>query len=90
MKELFGVSGIANIIGAIKMAKYLKLGPDDNVVTIATDGFDRYDSVMEDLETRYELADTESGSIIPPILRNELSSYITQNCGLFSNIEIPR
>jgi len=53
MKELFGVSGIANIIGAIKMAKYLKLGPDDNVVTIATDGFDRYDSVMEDLETRY-------------------------------------
>jgi len=45
---------------------------------------------VEDLETRYELADTESGSIIPPILRNELSSYITQNCGLFSNIEIPR
>ncbi|MGS0972287.1 MAG: PLP-dependent cysteine synthase family protein [Candidatus Izemoplasmataceae bacterium] len=53
MKDLFGVSGIANIIGAIKMAKYLKLGPDDNVVTIATDGFDRYDSVLEDLERRY-------------------------------------
>ena len=41
MKELFGVSGICNIIGAIKMAKYLKLGPEDNVVTIATDGFDK-------------------------------------------------
>jgi cysteine synthase len=53
MKELFGVSGICNIIGAIKMAKYLKLGPDDNVVTIATDGFDRYDSVIEDLDRRY-------------------------------------
>lgn len=53
MQSLFGVSGIANIIGAIKMAKYLRLGPDDNVVTIATDGFDRYDSVLEDLERRY-------------------------------------
>ena len=53
MKDMFGVSGICNIIGAIKMAKYLHLGPGDNVVTIATDGFDRYDSVLVDLEKRY-------------------------------------
>jgi len=53
MRELFGVSGICNILGAIKMAKYLRLGPDDNVVTIATDSFDRYDSVLQDLERRY-------------------------------------
>lgn len=53
MKELFGPSGLCNIIGAIKMAKHLRLGPDDNVVTIATDGFDRYNSVLEDLERRY-------------------------------------
>ncbi len=52
MHGLFGISGICNILGAIKMADYLKLGPDDNVVTIATDGFDRYPSVMEDLERR--------------------------------------
>ena len=52
MHDLFGVSGICNILGAIKMADYLRLGPDDNVVTIATDGFDRYPSVMEDLERR--------------------------------------
>jgi cysteine synthase len=53
MRELFGVSGICNIIGAIKMAKHLKLGPDDNVVTIATDGFDRYETVLKDLDKRY-------------------------------------
>jgi cysteine synthase len=53
MKNLFGPSGICNILGAIKMAKYLRLGPDDNVVTIATDGFDRYNSVIEDLDRRY-------------------------------------
>lgn len=53
MREMFGVSGLCNIIGSIKMAKYLKLGPEDNVVTIATDGYDRYDSVIKDLERRY-------------------------------------
>ncbi|MFW5841907.1 MAG: PLP-dependent cysteine synthase family protein [Bacillota bacterium] len=53
MHNLFGVSGVCNILGAIKMAKYLKLGKDDNVVTVATDGFDRYDSVIKDLERRY-------------------------------------
>ena len=52
LKNLFGVSGICNILGAIKMAKYLRLGPDDNVVTIATDGMDRYNSVLEDLARR--------------------------------------
>lgn len=53
MRELFGVSGMCNILGAIKMAKYLKLGPEDNVVTLATDSFDRYQSVLEDLDRRY-------------------------------------
>lgn len=59
MKALFGPSGICNILGAIKMAKHLRLGPEDNVVTIATDGYDRYDSVLCDLKRRYlEINDT--------------------------------
>ncbi len=58
MVDLFGVSGICNILGAIKMAKYLILGPQDNVVTIATDSFDRYDSVIANLKER-ELEVTE-------------------------------
>ncbi|XFA98938.1 PLP-dependent cysteine synthase family protein [Candidatus Izemoplasma sp. B36] len=53
LRDLFGVSSICNIIGAIKMAKYLKLGPEDNIVTIATDGLDRYHSVINDLDRRY-------------------------------------
>jgi cysteine synthase len=51
-RGLFGISSICNIIGAIRMARYLRLGPDDNVVTIATDGFDRYPSVLADLAHR--------------------------------------
>lgn len=57
-----GPSGICNIIGAIKLAKHMRFGPGDNVVTIATDGFDRYDSVLEDLNRRYlELTETVIG-----------------------------
>jgi cysteine synthase A len=47
--DTFGISSVCNIIGAIKAAKVLKLGKGQNVVTFATDGFDRYPSVMERL-----------------------------------------
>lgn len=53
LRDSFGPSGICNVLGAIKMAKFLRLGPGDNVVTVATDGFDRYNSVMEELDCRY-------------------------------------
>jgi len=56
LRGMFGVSGICNILGATRMARFLDLGSDDNVVTIATDGFDRYPSVLADLERRRELA----------------------------------
>jgi cysteine synthase A len=49
LRGLFGVSGICNILGAIRMARYLGLSAGDNVVTIATDGFDRYPSVLDNL-----------------------------------------
>ncbi|MGA2137441.1 MAG: pyridoxal-phosphate dependent enzyme [Verrucomicrobiia bacterium] len=45
----FGISSVCNIIGAIKTAKVIKAGKGQNVVTIATDGFDRYPSVMQRL-----------------------------------------
>ena len=48
-----GPSGVCNIIGAIKLAKHMRFGPGDNVVTVATDGFDRYDSVLSELNNRY-------------------------------------
>jgi cysteine synthase len=52
LEGMFGISTICNILGAIRMARYLGLGPEDNVVTIATDGMDRYPSVLANLEKR--------------------------------------
>jgi hypothetical protein len=52
LRGVCGISGICNILGAIRYAKHLGLGSQDNVVTIATDGFDRYPSVLEELARR--------------------------------------
>jgi len=53
---VFGISSVCNILGAIRLARHLHLGPKDNVVTIATDGFDRYPSVLADLAKRKPMA----------------------------------
>lgn len=46
--ELFGISGIANIMGAIKMAKYYGMTKNDCVMTVATDSMEMYQSRMKD------------------------------------------
>jgi cysteine synthase len=50
---VFGISGICNVLGAIKTAKFYKLGKGDVIVTAATDSLDRYYSVMEDMAARF-------------------------------------
>jgi len=48
-----GLSSICNVLGAIKTAKYYGLGPDDVVLTVATDGASLYDSEREIALARY-------------------------------------
>src|SRR5580700_5912313 len=51
---LFGLSSLANILGAIKFAKHQDLGSDDVVITVATDGAALYASeVRRYLERRH-------------------------------------
>jgi cysteine synthase len=60
---LFGISGICNVLAAIKTARHYNFGKGDLVLTVATDGFDRYPSVLrrhgpmpeEDLDRRIAL-----------------------------------
>jgi cysteine synthase A len=47
--DSFGISSICNLLASIKTVRALGLGRDDLVVTMATDGFDRYPSVMDRL-----------------------------------------
>jgi cysteine synthase len=48
----FGLSSVANILAAVKVAKYLRLGPDDVVMTVATDGAAMYGSERERICSR--------------------------------------
>jgi cysteine synthase len=48
----FGLSSICNILAAVKVAKYLRLGPEDVVMTVATDGARMYGSERERIAAR--------------------------------------
>lgn len=53
LASIFGISGICNVLGAIKTAKHYQLGKDDVIVTICTDAIDRYHSVMDAMRTEF-------------------------------------
>lgn len=46
-----GLSSIANILGAIKYAKYMELGADDAILTVATDGAEMYGTELDRTES---------------------------------------
>jgi len=47
--DLLGISGVGNLIAAVKFAKYLELTASDWVVTVATDSMDLYRSRLHEL-----------------------------------------
>ena len=75
--RILGISSICNIMGAIKTAKYYELGPDDVVVTIATDGMDRYHSVMAAMKETYGAMDeAETTATIRGLLHWQKTDWI--------------
>ncbi len=50
--HLLGISCIANLLSAIKTAKYFELTSDDIVLTIATDSADLYRSRLDELNSK--------------------------------------
>jgi cysteine synthase len=53
LSAIFGISGVCNVLGAIKTAKHYGFGAKDTIVTICTDAIDRYHSVMADMARQY-------------------------------------
>lgn len=69
--DVFGISGVCNVLGAIKAARHYGFGPQDAIVTVATDGFDRYPSVLRRL-------DAERGPMTPDEARRRLGIFREQ------------
>jgi cysteine synthase len=47
--DWLGISGVGNMIGAVKFAKYFELGANDVVFTVFTDSMDMYQSRLAEL-----------------------------------------
>jgi cysteine synthase len=60
--QLIGISGIANILSAIKTAKYFEMNSDDVIITVATDAADLYQSRLRELTEEFgEYSITQAG-----------------------------
>lgn len=51
--DIFGISSIANILGAIKMAKYYEFTEHDFIFTVSTDSMELYQSRILELRDQY-------------------------------------
>jgi len=51
--DLLGFSGIANMLSAIKMAKYYEMGEHDVVLTVLTDSMELYQSRLKEMHEEY-------------------------------------
>ena len=76
MATLFGISGVCNVLGAIKTAKFYGYGKNDTIVTICTDNIDRYHSVMADMTTTYGKMDEAEATARAHIFRDQKTDWI--------------
>ncbi len=61
--DLLGFSGIANLLSAIKMAKYYEMGDQDIVLTVLTDSMQLYQSRLKEMHAEYgDYSDTDAAA----------------------------
>jgi cysteine synthase len=79
MATIFGISGVCNVLGAIKTAKYYGLGPKDIIVTVCTDAIDRYHSVMAEMTRTYgPMDETEAAVRLVSIFQGQKTDWIKE------------
>jgi len=79
MATIFGISGVCNVLGAIKTAKYYGLGPKDVIVTVCTDAIDRYRSVMAEMTRTYgPMDETEAAVRLVSIFHCQKTDWIKE------------
>jgi cysteine synthase len=74
----FGISGVCNVLAAIRTAAHYGLGPRHAVVTVATDGFDRYPSVLRRLEAEQGPMDGEKARRRIEIFRSRRTGWLLE------------
>ena len=81
LSRALGISGICNIIGAIKTAKFYQMGSDDVVVTVATDAMERYGSVMAQLRRQHgPLDEARATAIVDGVYHRDGTDWVMEGC----------
>jgi len=75
IQGIFGISGVCNLIGAIKTAKHFGFGKRDVIVIPATDSNDRYESVMQHWDAQHGLNEAAAMTRIGGILRHQKTDW---------------
>ena len=79
LSQILGISGVCNIIGAIKTARFYDMGSGDVVATVATDGMERYGSVMARLrEDEGALDEAAAAAIVDGVFRRAGLDWIME------------
>jgi len=74
-----GISGIGNLISAIKFAKYYELGEQDVVLTVLTDSMEMYQSRLEELTAeRGEFTELDAAGVYHRYLLGTTVDYMQE------------
>jgi len=77
--DLFGFSGIANLLSAIKMAKYYEMGENDIVLTVLTDSMELYQSRLKEMHEEYgEYTATDAAIHFSKYLEGENTDHMLE------------
>jgi cysteine synthase len=77
--DLLGFSGIANVLSAVKFAKYSELGENDIVLTVLTDSMQLYGSRVEDMnKTLGEYTETDAAETFARYLQGVTSDNLLE------------
>ncbi len=77
-RDVFGVSGICNVLAAIKAARHYGLGARQALVTMATDGFDRYPSVLRKLDAELGPMDADEARRRLDVFRGQKADWLLE------------
>ncbi len=61
--DLLGFSGVANVLSAIKFAKYYELGSNDLVITVLTDSMELYTTRIQEYRDQYGNFTTDDAAV---------------------------
>lgn len=77
--DLLGFSGIANLLSAIKFAKYYELGEEDVVLTVLTDSMQLYESRIHELRAeKGDFTEVDASTVFARYLLGERTDNLIE------------